>query len=75
MTLPLDQVLDLVTGGLLELCGVLALLVVAARVRASRASARRRELAAAAPVVVGSVVGTVPGTVVGTVVAEPPAGR
>ncbi len=46
MTLPLDQVLDLATGGLLELCGVLLLLVIAARVRAARASARRRELAA-----------------------------
>ena len=68
MTLPLDQVLAFVTGGLLELCGLLALLVIAARVRAGRASARRRELAAAAPAVVV-------GTVVGTVVAEPPAGR
>ncbi|MBF5081208.1 hypothetical protein [Quadrisphaera sp. INWT6] len=68
MTLPLDQVLDLATGGLLELCGVLLLLVIAARVRAARASARRRELAASAPHVVV-------GTVVGAVVAEPPAGR
>jgi len=75
VTLPLDQVLDLVTGGLLELCGVLVLLVVAARVRASRASARRRELAAAAPVVVGSAVGPAVGPVVGSVVVEPPAGR
>ena len=68
MTLPLDQVLAFVTGGLLELCGLLSLLVLSFLGMSLRASARRRELAAAAPAVVV-------GTVVGTVVAEPPAGR
>ena len=61
MSLPLDQVLELVTGGLVELCAVLLLLVVAARVRAHAAAAHRRERAQEPP-----------GVVLGTVVDEPP---